>query len=335
MEAADGQGKRSMRNWSTVVAAVSLVVSIGAFGLSWKTHGEATSVDFAAAGSINSYGSTPAGYAVRISLVNQSLRPIIVRSIELEESGRPIAPITTFLTDSRASTDASALGDEPLEDARPFPLTLPSRGAQTLTGFADFSDAAAQAQRHEVTPLLKRARRFCRELKRVGPASGETSSSMELEIQFEPGGTTKVPVLISNPKGGVNNWHLEVTGPADHPSEIVFWRRIAAPTALRLVTLKIWTWDGHLKRTARLPVSGAAYAQMGFAPLPRDSYRAALFQNGEPLAVGLFHVPLDEPHETIYPSAAQRVNGECMRIRGKRNVYNYARTPFAHPAGSP
>lgn len=310
------------------IASVALI-------LSFLADKEEAAVDFDAAASVNSLGSTPAGYAIRISLVNDSLRPVIVRSMRLKVSGKPVARIASFLSDDRAGSDASSLGDEPLEEARALPLALAARGTRTLVGLADFTAAAAQARRGKKTPLVMRAREFCRELPRTLPLTGrlvETSSrtlsKLELELDVDPGGAQIVPVNLGRVVGGANAWRMDVTGARIHPNGIVFWRRIAAPSALRFITLKIWTWDGHMRRSASLPVVGGAYGEVRFAPLPSDSYRAALFQHGEPLAVGLFHVPLSSSNQVIYPRPAQRADGQCLQIEGKQNIYDYPRTPY-------
>lgn len=312
-----------------IVSILSAVVALVALILSFLANQEETAVEFDAAASVNSLGSTAAGYAIRISLINDSLRPIIVRSMELKELGKPTASITSFLIDNRAGSDASALGDEPLETARSLPFALAARSARTLIGLADFSTAVAQAHSGKHTPLLARAQEFCHELPKG--TSRRTESKLELEIKIDPGDPQIVPVRLTKVVGGANAWRMDVTGAKAHPNGMVFWRRISAPAALRLITLKIWTWDGHLKRTASLPMAGAAYGEVRFTPLHTDSYRAALFRDGEPLAVGLFHVPLTRSNQVIYPRHAQRVNGQCLRIEGKENIYDYARTPYQHP----
>jgi hypothetical protein len=141
-----------------------------------------------------------------------------------------------------------------------------------------------------------------------------------------------VPVRVADPIGGANVWRLDVTGPPAHPNGMVFWRRIAAPIALRLLTVKVWTQFGHLERSVSLPISGAAYSQVRFPRLAGGvGYRAALLQSREPLAVGRFHVPLEKTNEIIYPSPAQRANGQCLRVKARHNIYKYPRTPYENP----
>jgi hypothetical protein len=338
----DGKKKgRSPTFYAGVGVALSLLgVALSAFALvqSREVHNELTAVDLRGLASTNPFSSTPAGYAIRVSLSNGSLRPVIVRSMELEVAGKPAAEVTSYLPHAGPGADAVSLGDEPLESARSLPFAIPERGAQTLTAFADFSRAASQAYRKAKSPLLARAREFCRELKEIevggqGAPWRPKSSAVKLEIRTDPGGTRTIPVLLAMPFRGANIWRMDVTGPVSHPDGVRFQRRIAAPSALKLLTVKVWSWDGRLERTASLPVVGAAYADVRFHGLAAGSYRAALIEGSKPLAVGLFDVPLQEANELIYPSNAQVVNGECLRIEGKHDIYDYGQGPREHPGG--
>jgi hypothetical protein len=323
-------GEKKSSRWPTIFAGVAVVISVIAFLQSRSVHNELTAVDLRGFASTNSFGSTPAGYAIRVSLSNGSLRPVIIRSMKLKVAGKRVAEVASYLPQAGAGADAVSLGDEPIEDARSLPFAIPERGTQTLTAFADFSQAASQAYRGLKTPLLARAREFCRELSKEGSGHGEgapwrpKSSAIELEIRSDPGGTHTVPVLLSMPIRGANVWRMDVTGPLPHPDGVRFQRRIAAPSALKLLTVKVWSWDGHLERAVSLPVVGAAYADVRFHRLAAGSYRAALLEGRRPLAVGLFDVPLEESNEVIYPSNAQTANGECLRIMGRHDIYNYA-----------
>lgn len=321
-----------------VLSVVGVAISAFALAQSRNVHNELTAVDLRGLASTNPFSSTPAGYAIRVSLSNGSLRPVIVRSMELEVAGEPVAEVTSFLPHAGPGADAVSLGDEPLESARSLPFAIPERGAQTLTAFADFSRAASQAYRKAKSPLLARAREFCQELREIamgdkGAPWRPTSSAVKLEIRSDPGGTRTVPVLLSMPFRGANIWRMDVTGPVSHPDGVRFQRRIAAPSALKLLSVKVWSWDGRLERTVSLPVVGAAYADVRFHGLAAGSYRAALLEGRKPLAVGLFDVPLEKVNEVIYPSNAQVVNGECLRIEGKHDIYDYGRRPREHLGG--
>jgi hypothetical protein len=327
--------KKRIDRITAVVAVASLALSIVALVVSYSAIREEAAVDLEAAASVNSLGSTPAGYAIRISFINQSLRPVIIRSIDLKVGGVPVASVESVLFDGRAGTDAAALGDEPLEDNRPLPLTLAERGAETLVGLANFSTVDRQASAREHTDNLSAARAFCDELppdpsRRLAPRfENETvGSSVELEVDVEPGGSFSVPVTINRAIGADNPWRMEVTGPRARPTGLAFWRFTSAPSASRLLTAEIWRGDGTPVSTASLPVSGSATSEVSFQGLRSGYYRAALLQQGNVLAVGHFDVPLGEARESIYPLGAQRANGQCELIEGKKNVFTYRRRGY-------
>jgi hypothetical protein len=330
--------------WPVIIAGIGLLISLlgvafsgFAFSYSRSIHNELTAVDLRGFASTNWYSSTPAGYAIRVSLSNGSLRPVIIRSMKLEVAGEPVAKVLSYMPNAGAGADAVSLGDEPIEDALSLPFAIPERGTQTVTAFADFSQAASQAYRKLKTPLLARAGQFCRELWESTGKKGNPwrpqSSAIQLEIRSDPGGAHTVPVVLSEPLRGANVWLMKVTGPIRHPDGVRFQRRIAAPSALKLLTVKVWKWDGRLERAVSLPAVGAAYADVRFRRLTHGSYRAALLEGRKPLAVGLFDVPLEETNEVVYPGDAQTVNGECLRIKGTRDVYDYGQKPQEDRSG--
>ena len=51
------------------------------------------------------------------------------------------------------------------------------------------------------------------------------------------------------------------------------------------------------------------------------------------LASGPFHVPLEQREETIYPSDAQLENGQCLELRGERDIFSQPRTRYEQPKG--
>jgi hypothetical protein len=329
--------KSQLGRVTAALAVISLVVSILALVLSYLANREETAVNLHAAASINSLGSTPAGYAVRISFINESLRPVIVSSMMLKVDGVAVAPISSVLAGDEAGSDAASLGDEPLESARSLPFALPARGAQSITGLADFSRPEREAAAHHASERLMLARRFCRNLPVERPAHlgrGEPRRmpAIELDIRFTPGGSETVPVPVTEVVGGDNPWRMEVSGPTVHPTGVSFSRYTSAPTALRLVSVKVWEGEGGLVRSASLPVSGAVTTGVRFRSLPSGYYRAGLFDGHEVLAVGHFNVPLNEKNELIYPLGAQRANGQCNLLENKRNVFTYKRPDFERAA---
>jgi hypothetical protein len=326
--------------------AASLLISVIAFLESRHAGQEQTAVSFDAAASVNNLGSTPAGYAVRITLINASLRPIIVNKMVLKVGDTPIGPITGLLLGNRSA--AVGLGDQPLADERPLPFALAERGAVTLTGLASFparpggpvtGSIVAESGPHvsrSRAAALGAAFRFCRELppEPTGTAPIPTRprrSDVKLEITYSPGGTKTVPVQIS-PGLIENTWRMKVMAANGSAAGIAFWRYDSAPSALRLLTVKVWRGDGGLMRSVSLPVAGSVTSEARFAPLPKGYYRAALLDEGTPVSIGHFKVPLrrDLP---IAPQWQQIVNGQCELLREGKSVFIYPRKGFEGQVG--
>jgi hypothetical protein len=312
------------------VSIVSLVLAGLAAWWSHEAQSENVAVEITAAASTNSLGSTPAGYAVRVSFVNDSLRPVIIRSMVLSVNKTPVARIASFLLDNRAASDAASLGDEPLEAARSLPVAVAARGAVTLTGLANFHEGVP-ASFGGWTKRQREALEFCG---LVNGTSTGSSAIVSLEIKIDPGEIQTIPVHVTGPIGGGNTWNMDVDGPRSGPTGIRFWRYTSAPSALRLLTVKVWRQHGKLTRSGTLPVVGAGSAEVTFRRLHHGSYRTALMNNhGEVLASGRFRVPLFSRNESVYPSDAQLENGQCLQLKGGRDVFSQPRSQYEHPKG--
>lgn len=332
--------KRTWADWVVgglklfgVVAGIAgLGISVWALVEAREANHEQSAVEFNAVASVNNLGSTPAGYAVRITLNNASLRPIIIERMELRVGGVPVAPITGILPGNRSA--AATLGDEPLYAAKPLPFALAERGAETLTGLADFYAADNAKPR---SAARNAAEEFCDELPSeptgVGtPQVRRAPSPVALEIHYNPGGVTTVPVQIIAAGAVENTWRMEVLASKGSAVGVAFWRYDSAPSALRLLTLKVWRGDGGLMRSVSLPVTGSVTTEAKIKPLPNGYYRAALMDEGRPVAVGHFDVPL-ERDLPIYPQWQQLVNGQCQLLRRGKNVFRYPRKGFEGPNG--
>lgn len=207
----------------------------------------------------------------------------------------------------------------------------------TLTGFADFSAQVAEVHEEgEASRSLRDARTFCRDLPQEGGEStsgnGYVESDIELKISYEPEESKTIPVLISSQGLVENSWRMKVLGSEHRPDGIAFWRYVSAPSALRMITVKVWRGDGGLVRSVSLPVTGSVTTEARFKSLPDGYYRAALLDEGHPVAIGHFDVPLRKGRP-IYPLWTQLVNGQCDLLRGGTNVFRFKRKGFESPQG--
>lgn len=315
------------------VSVISLLVTILTLIFHLHESSETTAVKVIPEASVNSLGSTPAGYAVRISLVNDSLRPVVITSMNLTVGGKVVAPIRTFLPGAFA--DAGSLGDRPLFDAHSLPFSLAPRGAETLTGIADFSEADTEVkQGKKGAAKLKLARRFCKKVdpprsKPVDESEGlvrEPESTIGLEIESEPPGSEELwttSAAVSQPTDPPNVWRLRILGRRRHPTGMRFWLPTSSPSAFRFVTLRIWRRDGRLVDTRSVAVAGASGGRLRFSALAPGSYRAALSRRDGILAIATFQIPLKRGERVIFPARAEQANGQCLEIRGYGDIFSH------------
>ena len=119
-------------NLALIVAAFSFGVSLAVGVVGYIAFHERTSVHLEGFAVANTLGSTPGGYGIDVSIINDSLRPVIVRSVSLEVDGVPVTEAAEYLPEPRILNDQSTRGDRPIEQAVAFPLAIPARGARTI-----------------------------------------------------------------------------------------------------------------------------------------------------------------------------------------------------------
>lgn len=274
-------------NLALIVSAFSLGVALAAGLVSYFAFHEERSVNVDGFAVANTLGSTPNGYGVDVSVINDSLRPVIVSSVSLIVDGIKVTRASEYLPDPRSLNDQSTRGDESLEQALPFPLAIPARGTRTIGALFKFLRVDAVFYARRDSPALRGARIFCSALFLSPKARGH---HIALQIDSNPGGSTNIPVKMIGPLDGGNQWFLRVLDSA-HPRGFEVRRKFAAASAFRMMTIRVWRNSGGLSRRVSLPLFGASSAYPSFAPLPNGKYRVALFEGSGIVAGGRFNVP--------------------------------------------
>lgn len=309
-----------------VVATIGVVISLLALVVSLLNHGEETTVKVEGVAVANTLGSTPMGYGIRVSIINDSLRPVIVKSLSLYVDGVAVAPAEEYLPDPRRLNDQSTRGDEPLHDAEPLPLAIPARGARTIAALLNFTRADEIFYARRSGPILKGAKAFCRQL--LKPRAGHR---VEMRAETTPGGVAALPVKMIGPLDGGNQWYLSVKGPTTSPSGVLVHRKVSASSAVHLITVSIWRSGDRPVRRMRAPVFGPEWAQFPFPALGRGSYRITLSDGNQIVAGGTFSVPLKNRLRAISPSSGSTENVQCA-LFGHPELRAVAPQPLpAHP----
>jgi hypothetical protein len=288
--------KRSFRDsLALIISGISLSAALIAAYLSYSALHEQRAVHLGGFAAANPLGDMASGYGMRVSLINEGLRPIIVRSMALEVDNTTIGEATGFFRSTKFLTDLSLQPDQPLLAAQSFPFTLDARSTRTMAALFDIYHAAGDATaasgfQAKVDRHLGRA--FCRAVALARPSRLTHQHRFSLHVSSEPGGDTRLPVEITGPGDGGGAWVTTVLGDRDAPKGLEIRRKLAASTSIRLITVRVWRNPGDLVRKTARPLFGAEFSRFPFKQLPRGAYRVAIFDGRQLVAGGAFRVPL-------------------------------------------
>jgi hypothetical protein len=293
-----GRVSESTLMWSGVLfGVVGMVTGLAGFVLAYRAQHEQEVVNLAAYPSAGPSALTAGGLGVRLQLVNQSLRPVIVRSVSLWEGGTKLATATGYTQDARrldeAQLDPAALTNGLLD----FPLNVGAREGRTTALLLDIwngvfaTGAAATAALHKLN----------RTLSGLGPRSPKTAP-FELQIDLAPGGPRRFPLQSLAPSfhsaaeaepataTATPAWLVSPIG--HHRLAGLFLRRTGADAgAVDLVKLDLWKYGSALQRSISRPVIGHEAAMFPLSDLPRGSYTATFQLDGKVIAERSFSLP--------------------------------------------
>lgn len=326
----DSERKWTKREIAPILISVSgIVISVLAFFLSYSVQNEQEAVRVEGVAVANTLGSTPKGYGIRLSLINDSLRPVIIRSVTLVVDGVRVAPALEYLPDARSLNDQSTRGDEPVRDAVPFPLTIRARGARTIAPLLSFAQADEIFYARRNNSILAGAKEFCRSL----GLNPQRSHSIILRVESEPGGATAVPIQMIGPLDGGNQWFVTIMGPRNAPNGVEVRRKFTAASAIRRMTIEISRRGGEAVRRVSLPLFGSEGARFSFPTIGPGGYRLAVLDGGRFVAGSKFQVPLTGRFARgISPSAATTEITQCEVFR---RLKERAITPQPPPTHKP
>lgn len=299
-----------------VISSISLAVSIIVGLLSYGALHEERAVRIDGFAAANPLGDTQPGYGIRVALINESLRPVIVRSMTLETDGTAIAPATSFLPSSKFLTDLSLQPDQPILATHTFPVALGARSTRTMAVFFNLYEAIGMYA-HRSAAVKRAGLAFCRAAAFAGPSKFTHEHEFSVLISSEPGADTRLSVEMTGPGDGGGAWFTSVLGSRAAPKGIDVRRKLAASTSVRLITIRIWRNPGGLAREVTRPLFGDRFSRFPFRPLPRGAYRVAFFDGQRVVAGGVFRVPLRGIRDRNVASPAVReFGGACHELLG-------------------
>jgi hypothetical protein len=289
-----------------VFGLIGMLTGVLSLALSYRTQHEQAAVDFVAYPSAGSTDLTHAGLGVRVQLVNQSLRPVIVRSASLWQGQTRVADASGYLEDARALDRANIDPAAISQDRLNFPLGLNAREGRTvaflldvwrpIVGVAD-PKAAAEARNRLNQVLIALGRTL----------SASDARQVELQLELAPGGIRRFPLhRLVTP--GVYPEAIRDASEIQHETTLQNWvvaplrkgrrliglllrRTFAGAGEVDLVRLEVWKERSRLHQTIVRPVVGQQDRLFPLARLPSGAYTAVFELDGRVVAYTEFSLP--------------------------------------------
>jgi hypothetical protein len=307
-----GKDRSRRESLALVVAGFSLATAIVAGYLSYGALHEQRAVSIEGFAVANALGETKTGYGIRVSLVNESLRPVIVRSVDLMANGTKIGRAVAFTPEFDFLRYGSTMRDPGLE-AQPPPIAVGERSVRTVAALLDFSEPADEAERLDSRdklelPKFGLAFNFCRALR-----SEPVDTEFSLLVTLESGEARELPVTFTGIGNSISRWIMIVLGRSNAPRGIAVSRQEAVQR-VRLVTLRIWTAKRGLIRSVTRPLYGSKSSRFPFRKLPRGTYHVGILEQGRVVGGGIFRVPLHPIYDrNVLRPLTRQPQGRCAR----------------------
>jgi hypothetical protein len=315
-----------------IFGLVGMITGTLSLYIAWQTRSEEAAVLLSAYPAASPGDLTHAGFGVRVQLVNESLRPVIVQSASLLVDGTKISDATGYLEDPRV-LDRSTLDPAAITSSRiDFPLSLSQREGRSVAILMDVwkpivsaetSDAALNA-RNSLNQLLTS----------VGSLATGGQHRIELGLELAPGGFQRFPVRSSVQPGiypeairdasaiqrqaPVQNWLIEPMVKGPRLVGLHLRRRFAGEGQVDLVQLDVWKEGSGYHRTFTRPVVGQQAELFPLPALPRGGYVATFRLAGAVIAYRSFGIPWSETRclgRAGEPSWCYQTPGTSRQVR--------------------
>ena len=295
--AARDDASRTWRRHITSGLIFGLVGALtGTTGLffSYRAEHEQAAIRFAAYPSASAGDLTSAGLGIRMQLVNQSLRPVIVRGASLWVGTTQLASATGYLKDPRGLARAADDPGAVTAAQSDFPLNLNAREGRTAALVFDFWNVPGTA--------ASGLRRLNLVLAGLGPAAeAATNERFDLELSLAPGGVRRFALQVlpqtsaADEQTASEAWLVSPLGQGQRLVGLLL-RRASAGRAVDFVRLDVWKQGSTTHSAIVRPVTGAQAALFPLQGLTDGAYTATFELDGNVIAVRGFSIPWRREH---------------------------------------
>jgi hypothetical protein len=309
-EATSPRARRRLQDYVTAGIIFGLVGMItGGLSLyvTWRTSSEEAAVVLEAYPTASPDDLTHAGFGVRVQLVNESLRPVIVQNATLWVDDHELTSSTGYLADSQL-LDQSATNPAAISDARlDFPLSMNAREGRSAVFLMDVWRPVVTAE--GTAEELVARRKLNQFLTSVGSLATGSDRHIELGLELAPGGLQRFDVRgVSEPsvypeairdasaiqrQAPLQTWLVEPQLNRGELDGLALRRRFATGGQVDLVQLDVWNVRSQFHERHERPVLGQ---QTSLFPLelPTGAYVATFRLGGDVIAHRSFTVPWSE-----------------------------------------
>ena len=290
--AAERSGKLESRA-AVVFGLIGMVTGVLGLVIAYQAQHEQQVVNFAAYPSAGLSDLTPQGLGVRVQVVNQSLRPVIVRGAALYDGKKRLARATGYFTDASVLDNAEVDPSQLTSRLTNLPLNLGAREGRPMAllldvwnGVSENADAKAQAARARLTDTLNG----------LDPISTATKP-LTLQLDLAPGGQRRFVLrsvatrAAAQQPGTGSGWVLSPLGSPPKLLGLLLRNPGAGVREVDLVRLDLWKADSTLHRFMTRPVLGQQAATFPLVGLPNGYYAAAFELGGRVIANRSFTLP--------------------------------------------
>ena len=275
--------------------------------ITWRTTSQEAAVVLNAYPTASPDDLTHAGFGVRVQLVNESLRPVIVQSASLWVDDREVTNATGYLADAQL-LDQSALAPAAITDGRlDFPISMSAREGRSVAILMDVWRPVVAAEGADA--VLTARRELNQFLTSVGSLAAGSERQIELGLELVPGGFKRFhirglvepgiyPEAIRDAsaiqrQAPLQNWLVEPLVSKDRLTGLSLRRRFAGGGQVDLIQLDVWSVNSPFHRAYERPVLGQQ-GQLFPLDLPDGAYVATFRLGGEVIAHRSFSVPWRE-----------------------------------------
>lgn len=290
-----------------VVALVGMVTGVTSLYISWRSTTEQAEVRLSAYPTASPDDITPQGLGIRVVLVNESLRPIVLRSAALLLDGATVAQATGWIDDVRLLDSAASDPSSVSAAQQTFPIGLAEREGKSVAFIMDvwtpFVDASSDADKSAARGTFRQLTATLASL-----PSDAAPSRLKLRIDHVPGGSESYPVsAVTVPSASVDAiesaaallrrvppqfWVVDFLKRGRDLAGITLRRRIAGADEVDLVRLDLWNLRTAVHRRTVRPVVARQQTLFPLTNLARGHYIATFQVGDRVVAYKSFTIPI-------------------------------------------